>query len=447
MKGLQIMHWIALHTWPEAPSQGAVQAWPPDGTGSDASLCPLAWWALRFTPKVACLIDAVVLEVSTSARLWGGSEALQQQLAQVPEPLAAVRLASGETSLLALGRLRVGGASDVPADALPLTVLDAAAPHLDTLARLGCTRWGQLRALPRAGLARRFGAGLLQALDQAYGVVPEVYPWLRLPEVFEARMELPSAVEDASALLFGARRLLLQLQAWLAARQRALLGLELRWFMDERRGVMRQGAVVLRVAVPASDTAHLQTLLAERLAQQTLEAPALALQLRSLETVVLSGCSASWLPDAHAQGDSVLQMVERLSARLGPAQVLRWQARADHRPQCMQVWQPALQEGKVVHTPATLPGALWPTWLLPEPQALRCRQGLPHYHGRLHLLLGPQRIESAWWDSAPSAQGGPVRRDYFVAHSARCGLLWVYQDAAQASAGGVAPWYLHGFFA
>jgi len=91
---------------------------------------------------------------------------------------------------------------------LPLATLAAAVPHLATLAALGCTRWGQLRALPRAGVARRFGAPLLQALDQACGQARTSHPWLLLPEVFDVSLELAAQVETAPALLFGARRLL-----------------------------------------------------------------------------------------------------------------------------------------------------------------------------------------------------------------------------------------------
>lgn len=435
------MHWIALQALPDALESRA----------SAGTLTALAWWSLQFTPKVVSLRDAVLLEVASSAHLWGGPEALHNHVRQASAPLMQVRLAYGETSLLALGRVRLAQAWTASVDALPLSVLDAAQAHLETLARMGCTRWGQLRALPRAGVARRFGAALLQALDQAYGVAPDVYPWLRLPDVFEAALELPSPVDDATALLFGARRLLVQLQAWLAARQRAVLGLELRWDMDARRGLARQGAVVLRLAVPASDTAHVQTLLAERLAQQTLPAPALCLHLRSLETVVLSGRSASWLPDPQSEGDSVRHMVERLSARLGPEQVLRWQARSDHRPQCMQVWASAQASGLswASGRPAVAPAVLWPSALLESPQALPCRHGQPRYHGALRLLLGPQRIESAWWALGTDTAEHPIRRDYFMAHSARCGLLWIFQDAALCRDGAqqTAPWYLHGFFA
>jgi threonine/homoserine/homoserine lactone efflux protein len=60
-----------------------------------------------------------------------------------------------------------------------------------------------LRALPRAGVARRFGAPLLQALDQACGQGPDRYPWLLMPEVFEASLELAAQVETAPALLWA----------------------------------------------------------------------------------------------------------------------------------------------------------------------------------------------------------------------------------------------------
>lgn len=454
------MSWIALQAQPEVPEALLVD-WPADAPRA------LAWWALQFTPKVACVGDALVLDVAASARLWGGVRSLVRRLEHGGGPLGSLRLAQGETSLLALGRLRVGQVTTPVADALPLSVLDAAQAHLGTLLRLGCERWGQLRALPRGGLVRRFGADLLQALDRAYGAAPDTYAWLSLPEVFEASLELSHPAEEAQALLFGARRLLLQLQAWLAARQRAVLGLELAWLMDRRRGVASRGCLVLRVRSPASDMAHLQRLLAEQLAHQSLPAPAVSLQMRTLETVALSGRSHSLLPELALEGDSTLQMVERLSARLGPERVLCWQPRADHRPQCMQAWTPALALAQdslthafgrdvgglpaqgLKHRAPGLDAAAWPSWLLAEPLALVLDQGQPMYHGLLQLLSGPQRIEAAWWESPDGTQSGPLRRDYFVAHSERAGLLWIFQDAAPDAALGLpaASWYLHGFFA
>ena len=175
------MHWIALQPQPEA-------ALP-------EPLAVLGWWALQFTPKVALLADAVLLEVSASERLWHGRAALLRHIYTSNKPVALAGYARGATSLVALGRLLTAQPGSTPADALPLSALLAAQPHLATLGRIGCRTWGELRALPRDGLARRFGADLLAALDQAYGTRADVYPWLTLPEVFDAPLELLSSVE------------------------------------------------------------------------------------------------------------------------------------------------------------------------------------------------------------------------------------------------------------
>jgi protein ImuB len=222
-----------------------------------------------------------------------------------------------------------------------LHTLAAARVHLPTLARIGCTRWGQLRALPRGGVARRFGAPLLDALDCAYGLKPELYPWLVLPELFDASLELAAQVEAAPALLFAARRLLNQLLVWLRSRQRGVLALRLGWQMDKRRDTASEGELLLRTAEPTLDMNHLQRLLGEHLARITLPAPVLYLRLRTLETQALSGSTASLLPDEVLGGDSWHQLLERLAARLGPQSVLQAQACADHRPERMQAWAPA----------------------------------------------------------------------------------------------------------
>ncbi len=325
------MLWIALQPQFDA-------AWANQDATLPDPLNALAWWSLQFTPKVALLSDAVLLEVSSSERLWGGRAALLRHIYTSKKPVAFVGYARGATSLLAYGRLLAAQPASTAPDVLPLSALLAARAHLGTLARIGCSTWGALRDLPRAGLARRFGAELLDALDQAYGDRPDVYRWLTLPEVFEARLELPSHIDSAPALLFGARRLLAQLQLWLQLRQQGVLAIELGWTMDARRNTAADGALVIRTALATSEVAHLQRLLAERLTQVTLVAPVQTLRLRSLETQALTGQSAGLLPDEQVSGDSLAQTIERLSARLGPERVLRLQACADHRPEQRQAW-------------------------------------------------------------------------------------------------------------
>ena len=452
------MHWIALLPEPVTAA----------GDLSDPVLA-LGWWALRYTPKVARCHDAVLLEVSASARLWGGLSALLQHVLASNKPVALVKYAQGATSLIAYGQLVLAPSVDqrVPADpatdGLPLRVLTAARPHLDTLARLGVHTWGQLRALPRGGVTRRFGAPLLDALDQAYGARPDIYPWLVLPEVFEASLELPFQVESAPALLFAARRLLTQLQVWLQLRHRGVLALELVWQMDERRHTAHQGALQWRMAQSTQDSVHLQRLLGEHLAHVCLPAPVHTLRLRSLDTQALAHSSTSLLPEAMRTGDSTAQMLERLSARLGDDKVLQLQPRLDHRPEQMQRWQSAAAHlracgeedtrargRKPVNKTAMLAGdgfhcwpqGLYPTWLLEEPLALVVRQQRPYYQGFLTLLVGPQRLESGWWGGDDCAL-----RDYFVARNAQSVLLWIYRQRLGVSRVPTAEWYLHGFFA
>ena len=65
------MHWIALQSRPEPRPAPHAEAPLADARSA------LAWWVLQFTPMVALVEDALVLEVSASERLFGGLAALQ----------------------------------------------------------------------------------------------------------------------------------------------------------------------------------------------------------------------------------------------------------------------------------------------------------------------------------------------------------------------------------
>jgi protein ImuB len=448
------MHWIALST-PEVTTTA-------EATEADTVLADpyaaLAWWMLQFTPMVARVEDALVLEVSGSERLFGGRSALLAQIFASNRPVASVRYAQGATSLVALGRLWHG--CEIPANGLPVHTLAAARPHLPTLSRLGVATWGQLRALPRGGLVRRFGAELVDALDRAYGLRPELYPWLTVPDVFDAPLELAASVETAPALLFGARRLLAQLLAWLRARQRGVLALELLWELDARRSNTlhvdahhhggQQGRLELRTAQATQDMQHLQRLLGEQLVRVHLPAPVLYLRLRTLQTQTLGGESHSLLMEDQRNGDSLHQTLERLGARLGPEQVRCVHTQADHSPERMQCWQPwvplpgpSVAIKKVASW--AMPGradAQYPSWILPAPLRLAVHPNGPHYQGVLTLLAGPQRLEAGW------LEGSTALRDYYIARSATAGLVWIYRERLQHQNEADGPcWYLHGLFA
>ena len=231
--------------------------------------------------------------------------------------------------------------------ALPLATLSAARPHLALLSRLGLRTWGDVHALPRGPLVRRFGPELLRALDIAWGLMPESYPWLTLPDRFDQSLELPARVEDAPALLWSANRLLASLQLWLRARQQGVLAFELEWTLDLKRLDGRElpptQSLLIRTAEAQQAMEHLRRLLAERLAHTPMLAPATWLRLRGIDTAPWGAQSVSFLPEDQRTGDPLHVFIERVGARLGPASVQAPVLRADHRPECMQGWQPAIE--------------------------------------------------------------------------------------------------------
>jgi protein ImuB len=81
--------------------------------------------------------------------------------------------------------------------ALPFVAVPELQPFADWFIGLGCSTIGDVRRLPRAGLQRRSCADVLESLDRAFGIAPELFDWLEPPPVFAVRTELPDRVEHA----------------------------------------------------------------------------------------------------------------------------------------------------------------------------------------------------------------------------------------------------------
>ena len=426
----------------------------PDATlPSDEALRGVATWALQFTPRVAISEEAVLLEVEGSTRLFGGKRALRDRVVQegADQGVRAFAWATNSLAAQAFARAGIENGFKRPLeellDSLPMGVLSAVGPHHGTLSKLGCRTLGDVRRLPRGGISRRFDKDLLGAMDRAYGLQPEGHTWIELPENFEARLELMSRVEMAPALLFGARRLLLQMCGWLAARHCGTTAFTLKWAHDSMRSkdAGEGGELTIRTAEPSRNLEHLCRLLAEHLAKVELLAPVGDLQLEARERVSLDEKSASLLPDETQAGESLQLVLERIAARLGPERVLRPVLTDDHRLEWMQMWQPVPKPvPRKGIGPINMPQ---PTWVLPEPLKLATRGHRPLYQGILHLLTGPHRVEGGWWHrlgEGEQAKTGHVQRDYWVALSEHAGVLWVFQERLASDE---TAWYLHGVFA
>ena len=393
------------------------------------------------------------MEVEASVSLFGGKRRLVERVRDESADLGVKQLSWAPTSLAAVAIARSGASNGFAKpleqllDSLPLETLTLVATHRATLVRLGCRTLGQVRALPRGGLSRRFDALLLTALDQAYGLRPEAHTWVELPDEFHGKLELMARVELAPALLFGARRLMLQMSGWVAARHCGVTAFTLKWCHDamRSRSAGDGGELTVRTAQPTRDIEHLTRLLAEHLAKVTLLAPVGDLELIAVEVHALEEKSLSLLPEPRQVGESLALVIERIAARLGPERVLRPVVLEDHRVEWMCHWQPApavrpRKRGRTVDIPQ-------PTFVLPEPLRLATRRHRPLYQGVLQLLAGPHRVEGGWWDRTSDDNGQRTRhvaRDYWVALSEHAGVLWVFQTRL---ADDEAAWFLHGSFA
>ena len=351
-----------------------------------------------------------MLEIEGSLRLFGGHEAV---LAQLHAGLGALgfpaSIASAATARAALWLARGGGGG---LESLPLEVTGF---EQEFFRSIGVATLGQLLALPRAGLAQRCGERVTRELDEALGAAPDPRAFFTPPARFSAQLELPAEVAHAEGLLFGARRLLLQLAGLLAARHEGVRSFVLQLLHRTQRTELQIG-----LASPSRDPERLAQLLREHLSNVKLSQPVAAIRLEAGDFAPLMGASRAMFGDAAGAAEDWARLVERLRARLGHDAVHGLATQPDHRPE--HAWwriEPGEWDPREFCTPGPRP-----IWLL---EAKRLEES------EFMALAGPERIESGWWD------GDDARRDYFIARLPGGALGWVYREEGQ--------WYLHGLFA
>lgn len=429
-----------------------------DPVKEQAALEAVARWALRFTPNVALvspprtrsgdpLADeapaGVLLEVAGSLRLFGGSARLLAALRKgLVEQGHAARVATAPVPHAAWILARAGDGLEVRSvtelpqvlSPLPAWLLDPGRAHWEALRSVGIAHIGDLLPLPRTAVARRFSEALLDELDRALGRKPDPRAWFVAPERFEARLELAARVDGAEALLFAARRLIVQMSGWLAGRCAATRMLVLDLIHEGRAPTV----LPLALASASNDEARFSTVLREALGALRLAAPVYELRLRCDDVVAAAPFAGELFPAGGAGQENLAQLIERLQARLGREQVVRLRPHADHRPEL--ACRADAVDAPAAHTQPALSGPPRPLWLLPAPVPLAERDCAPFCGTPLALAAGPERIESGWWD------GQWVERDYFVARDTDGALLWIFRPRAPD------PnlrhgWYLHGRFA
>jgi protein ImuB len=425
-----------------------------DALKEQATLENIALAMMRFTPEVAMAPESsLLMEVTASLKLFRGARRLSSLVRETIHALgfsAQIGMAPTAQGAWLLARfpqerrrrtrrvLAIAGMSR-QLDALPCTLLPAVRPHREWLEGIACKTLGQLRALPHAGLQRRSSKDVIDSLERAYGLAPELFDWIRVPPTFSAWLELPSRVDHAEALLFASRRLLLQMVGWLSAQQLAVSRFSLALEHERGRHALEPTLIDITLAEPAWHEAHLLRLLKERLDRTELTASVIGLRLEARQMSPMLPPTESLFPEAGGTAADYRRLLELLTARLGRHSVLTPAAMEDYRPEVCNEWVPADGNRKTSSAGfLSMPQQMErPFWMLSVPVPLMMRDYRPFYGSPLKLISGPERIECGWWD------GSLAVRDYFIAQGEEGARYWLFRERS----GNDWRWFLHGLFA
>lgn len=401
------------------------------------ALNDLATWGYQFSARITFEPSLLLLEVGASRRLFSGLSRLLQRLLNELQQIGystQYALAPTPTAAGLLARTRpaceVTNAANLQAAVtpLPLNMLTRDPKARALVRHIGLNTIGEVLALPRAELARRIGPTLPALLDRLLGNAPDPRDEWSPPRRFAQSIELLGEIEQTTALVFPARRLMVTLCGFL----RGLGGgaQRLQWILQHRDEqpptCFDQGLLD-----PSRDPDHMLQVFRERIERLTLPAPVIAIGLRVDDWQAFEECGLKLLDDLSGPRDHSL--LERLSNRLGEPHVRGLRCLADHRPERAWSWcSPGDDQGETTRPQDY--GLSQPPWLLAQPRPLPDWDGVPDYGGALRLEAVPERIESGWWD------GFDMARDYFIAHSPAGERLWVFRDRRAGK------WYLHGLF-
>jgi protein ImuB len=391
------------------------------------ALKALAGWAGQFSSFVFFDTERWLLwlEIGASLRYFGSLQLLLEKVAEglntlgltaatgiAPTPEAAALLARQMqmTPVLQLNHLRQAIAS------LPLSALAMLPAVIAGLQASGVTTVGELLALPRDALARRWGMQLTDYLQRLLGERPDPRKPYRVPQTYYRRFGFAEPVKTVEGLLFPLRRILYELQGYLRGRDAALQALN----VTLRHHDHADTVLTLRTTDPQRDAVRLFALLREKLERTQLPGAVMEIGLSVAHFVAWRDTQLHLWDETERHDAAWSDLLDKLRARLGDQAVRRLGLRDDHRPEkawCVE------NDTATADLPPAFPDR--PLWLLP-----------PRPIHRLPKLLGkPERIEAGWWTGEDSS------RDYYIAQTEEGSRWWLYREAATSR------WFLQGIWA
>ncbi|MEL6169563.1 MAG: DNA polymerase Y family protein [Pseudomonadota bacterium] len=333
---------------------------------------------------------------------------------------------------------------------LPVAALRIEPEVQEALLRLGLRRIEDLAGQPRAGLARRFGRGLVQRLDQAMGVEPEPISPAKPPLHFAVRLTLPDPIGLLDDIMAALDRLTPELCGRLAAKSRGARVVRLEIHRSDHTSQWFD----IGLARPSADPNRIRPLLS--LKAQDIDAGFGIDRLR-LEAVVTEPLHARQHRghlDAGADAAERLSsntalddLIGRVGARIGMDALTRFHPADSNIPE--KAWTElaaAWSEPATGWSPAApaRPLVMWP----PEPVTANDRPEVPlsfRWRRRdltTHAAVGPERIAPEWWLDDPSWRSGV--RDYWRVTTQTGETLWLYYAHGGPMSSG---WFCQGSFA
>ncbi|MDT8760062.1 DNA polymerase Y family protein [Sphingomonas psychrotolerans] len=450
---------------------------PAHPEGDRAHLASLAIaLARRWTPTVAIADDdTLFLDLTGVAHLHGGEKVMAMRLRRMLARLgytARIAIADTPGAAWALAHHQSAGTLCAPgrqAEALaplPIEALRIDAAAVELLHRLGVTQVGQLTAMPRAPLARRFGAALVTRLEQALGRLPEPLHPVVPPEPIAIVQRFAEPISTAEAIEHWLGTLIPRLVAALAEQGLGASRVEL--IAARVDGVPQR--IRIGLARPSRDGAHLLRLLVRRIDQVEPGYGIDALTLHVRRALPLGPEPFAERLDEEGAPD-LATLVDTLATRIGMQAMWRSRPVESDVPERSVARMGVLDSpervgvraridavGQLDRSPALHP---WhPEWPKPA-RLLRRPERLDHvlaelpdhapkrftWRGRPHRVIradGPERIRGEWWKRQAEVHSV---RDYFRVEDEEGRRYWLFRrgDGERAETGDLS-WYLHGVF-
>lgn len=418
-------------------------------------LVRLADWCDRYSPLVALDgADGLMLDITGCDHLFGGEAAM---LADMTNRLhgfgysAAAAIAPTPGAAWALARYAkngpiAGSLAELPRRlaSLPVAALRLPAECVARLAQVGLRTIGNLLALPRAPLAKRFGAQAGLRLAQALGQTAEAIAPRHAPAPYRLRLDWMEPLRRTEDLTAAAEHLLGQLCKRLEEEERGVRHLIVTCHGTDGHTHRAE----LRTSAPSRRPSRLLRLLEGDLAACDLGFGIETLILSAPQTEKLRAAASSfWLHQAGMAEDAAA-LIDRLSQRFGERRVGWPKPVASHIPERASTFLPALHHPPTdlaepeppAYTNAEPPSR--PLRLLLEPEPVQATALLPdhppaafRWRKVMHRISqgdGPERIAPEWWRNLsaqePSAGLDDHTRDYYMVENDTGQRFWLYRQ-------------------